>query len=91
MKRYDMIACNFATGLHVERQESRDGEHCDAEEAMAEIARLRGLLLALVAEIDEPSFRAPLYRPDCPQCEENPVPPEIVCPYHAAKAALEEA
>lgn len=53
------------------------------------IAELKGLLRDLVEEIDDrESFRAPLHRSNCPECEEYPDELVIVCPYHAAKAAL---
>lgn len=58
----------------------------------SEIAKLRGLLRALVEEIvdDGDSFRAPLCRSSCPECDEHSDQHAALCPYHAAKAALEE-
>lgn len=64
----------------------------------AEIERFRGLLRALVDDIAEiqscglnsHAFGFAMHRENCPQCEEHPDELVIVCPYHAAKAALEE-
>lgn len=76
MKRYDITICNCPVGPHLETHEYEGGEHCDAEEALAEIAkrdaeiqalheenaRLEGALRELFAEMSLPMHDDPRLR-----------------------------
>lgn len=94
MKRYDIETKPYHEGASMQVDDY--GDWCDAAEALheivkrdAEITKLRGLLRALVDEIESDSASV-FYvgRSDCPQCEGYSDEVGIVCPYHAAKAAL---
>lgn len=76
MKRYDIAICDCPVGPHLETHEHEGGDHCDADEALAEIASrdaeihalreenalLEGALRALVEEMSLPLRGEPTYR-----------------------------
>lgn len=53
MKRYDIAICECPLGPHLEQHEYDEGAHCDADEALAEIAKRDARIAELEAERDE--------------------------------------